>query len=275
MKERLDAILVSRGYAPSREKAKELIRDGKVCVGGQRAVKAGAFFEADGISLEVRDNEQKYVGRGGLKLAKAVEEWHLALEGKVCLDIGASTGGFTDCMLQHGAAKVYAVDVGYGQLAEKLRNDPRVVCMERTNFRYMKREDMEETPDFAGADVSFISLTKILAPARELLREGGQMVCLIKPQFEAGKGRVGKKGVVRDPGIHREVIGSVIDFAEQTGFSALHLDYSPVRGAEGNAEYLLHLEKKDSPPRTRRWNQRIADVVRNAQFGTQESKESL
>lgn len=275
MKERLDTILVSRGYAPSREKAKELIRSGKVCVGGQRAGKAGAFFETDEMTLEVRDNVQKYVSRGGLKLEKAVREWKLALGGMACVDIGASTGGFTDCMLQHGAARVYAVDVGYGQLAEKLRNDPRVVCMERTNFRYMKREDIGEMPDFAGADVSFISLTKILQPARELLREGGQMVCLIKPQFEAGKGRVGKKGVVRDPGIHREVIGNVIGYAEQIGFSVLHLDYSPIRGAEGNTEYLLHLEKCDSLSRTLCRNETIAEIVQKAQSGAQESKESL
>lgn len=287
MKERLDTILVSRGYAPSREKAKELIRQGKVCVNGQKAVKAGTFFETEKIVLEVRDNVQKYVGRGGLKLEKAVEKWSLALEGKVCIDIGASTGGFTDCMLQHGAAKVYAVDVGYGQLAEKLRNDRRVVCMERTNFRYMKRDDVEEALDFAGADVSFISLTKILTPAWELLREGGQMVCLIKPQFEAGKGKVGKKGVVKDTATHREVIGNIIDYARQTGFSVLHLEDSPIRGAEGNVEYLLHLEKNDPSvisltgtsdsaqiqTQSWDWSQRIAEVVRDAQIV--EPKESL
>ncbi len=248
MKERLDVILVKTGYAPSREKAKILVREGKVRVDGKIQEKAGIFLEWGEIRLEVQEYTEKYVGRGGLKLEKALETWRISLENKVCMDIGASTGGFTDCMLQKGAGKVYAVDVGRDQLAEKLRQDKRVVCMEQTNFRYMVREDIQEELDFASADVSFISLTKILLPAGRLLGDGGQMVCLVNPQFEAGKGNVGKKGVVRDLQVHREVIGKIIDFADLAGFAALHLDYSPVRGPEGNIEYLLHLEKMAPAP---------------------------
>lgn len=247
MKERLDVILVNRGYAASREKAKAVIMAGNVYVNGQKEDKAGTFFDESKIQLEVREHSLKYVSRGGLKLEKAMKVWGLCLEGKICMDIGASTGGFTDCMLQNGAAKVYAVDVGHGQLAWKLRNDERVVCMEQTNFRYMVREDIEEDPDFASVDVSFISLTKILIPARNLLRAGGGMVCLIKPQFEAGREKVGKNGVVREPETHREVIGKIVDYAAGIGFRICGLDYSPIRGPEGNIEYLLHLIKEQEP----------------------------
>ncbi len=247
MKERLDVILVNRGYAASREKAKAVIMAGNVYVNGQKEDKAGTFFDESKIQLEVRDHSLKFLCWGGLMLDKAMMVWGLCLVGKICMDIGASTGGFTDCMLQNGAAKVYAVDVGHGQLAWKLRNDERVVCMEQTNFRYMVREDIEEDLDFASVDVSFISLTKILIPARNLLRAGGGMVCLIKPQFEAGREKVGKNGVVREPETHREVIGKIVDYAAGIGFRICGLDYSPIRGPEGNIEYLLHLIKEQEP----------------------------
>ena len=241
MKERLDVILVSRGYAGSREKAKAIIMAGDVFVDGQREDKAGSCFDTDKIKLEVRGPALKYVSRGGLKLEKALEQFEIVLSERVCMDIGASTGGFTDCMLQNGAKKVYAIDVGHGQLAWKLREDERVICMERTNFRYMRKGDIEDEPDFASVDVSFISLTKILLPARALLKDGGEMVCLIKPQFEAGREKVGKKGVVRDPAVHKEVIEKVLNYADSLGFSVRNLDYSPIRGPEGNIEYLAHL----------------------------------
>lgn len=247
MKERLDVILVNRGYAASREKAKAILMSGNVYVNGQKEDKAGTFFDESKIELEVRGHALKYVSRGGLKLEKAMDKWQLALTGKVCMDIGASTGGFTDCMLQNGASKVYAVDVGAGQLAWTLRNDERVVCMEQTNFRYVTPDDVQDELDFASVDVSFISLTKILIPARNLLKAGGEMVCLIKPQFEAGRDKVGKKGVVREPEIHREVIGKIVDYAHSIGFTVLHLDYSPIKGPEGNIEYLLHLKKEREP----------------------------
>nr|WP_300838698.1 TlyA family RNA methyltransferase [uncultured Acetatifactor sp.] len=248
MKERLDVILVKQGYAASREKARAVIMSGNVYVNGQKEDKAGTFFDETKIALDVRESGLKYVSRGGLKLEKAMEVWAFSLENKVCMDIGASTGGFTDCMLQKGAARVYAVDVGHGQLAWKLRNDDRVVCMEQRNFRYMVPGDIGEQLDFASVDVSFISLTKILIPARNLLREGAEMVCLIKPQFEAGREKVGKKGVVREPSVHEEVIRKIVDYADLVGFAVLHLDYSPVRGPEGNIEYLLHLKKDAEPP---------------------------
>ena len=243
MKERLDVILVQEGYATSREKAKAIIMSGNVFVDGQREDKAGTTFDISKIKLEVRGNTLRYVSRGGLKLAKAMHRFGLGLADKICMDIGASTGGFTDCMLQNGAKKVYSVDVGHGQLDWKLRSDERVVCMEKTNFRYMKPEDITDVLDFASVDVSFISLTKILIPARSLLCDMGEMVCLIKPQFEAGKEKVGKKGVVRDPDVHEEVIRKVIDFADYIGFDILHLDFSPIKGPEGNIEYLVHLCK--------------------------------
>ncbi len=245
MKERLDVILVSEGYAPSREKAKAIIMSGNVYVNGQKEDKAGTAFDRSRIRLEVRGSSLKYVSRGGLKLEKAMEQWQLDLTGCICMDIGASTGGFTDCMLQNGAAKVYSVDVGHGQLAWKLRNDERVVCMEQTNFRYLTRADIADDLDFASVDVSFISLTKILIPARNLLRPGGQMVCLIKPQFEAGRGKVGKNGVVREAGTQEEVICRIVDYADSIGFGVLHLEHSPIKGPEGNIEYLIHLERSD------------------------------
>ena len=244
MKERLDVLLVKRNLAASREKAKALIMAGNVFVNHQREDKAGATFE-DSVAIEVHGNTLKYVSRGGLKLEKAMKQFGLDLTGKICMDIGASTGGFTDCMLQNGAAKVYAVDVGYGQFAWKLRQDERVVCMEKTNIRYVTPEDIGDLLDFASVDVSFISLTKVLGPARELLRDGGEMVCLIKPQFEAGREKVGKKGVVRDPEVHLEVVEKIIAFVMEHGFSVLHLEYSPIKGPEGNIEYLIHIRKDD------------------------------
>lgn len=243
MKERLDVILVNQGHAPSREKAKAIIMSGNVYVNGQKEDKAGAQFDESKIQLEVRGSQLKYVSRGGLKLEKAMDSWDISLEDKICMDIGASTGGFTDCMLQNGAQKVYSVDVGHGQLAWKLRNDERVVCMEKTNFRYMVPADIEDALSFASVDVSFISLTKILIPARNLLEDGGEMVCLIKPQFEAGREKVGKKGVVRERSVHEEVVRKILDYADSIGFELLHLEYSPIKGPEGNIEYLMHICK--------------------------------
>lgn len=246
MKERLDVLLVSRGFAPSREKAKTMIMEGNVFVSHNREDKPGAAFPDD-CEIEIHGSTLKYVSRGGLKLEKAMIQFGISLEHKVCMDIGASTGGFTDCMLQSGAAKVYAVDVGYGQFAWKLRQDPRVVCMEKTNIRYVTPEDIADRLDFVSVDVSFISLTKVLGPARALLKNGGQAVCLIKPQFEAGRGKVGKKGVVRDKNVHEEVIAKVVDFALETGFSVHALEFSPIKGPEGNIEYLAYLEKTEQP----------------------------
>lgn len=269
MKERLDVLLVRQGLSESREKAKAVIMAGCVYVNDQKEDKAGAMFDETKVKLEVRGNTLKYVSRGGLKLEKAMNRFQIELAGKVCMDIGASTGGFTDCMLQNGAIKVYSVDVGHGQLAWKLRNDERVICMEKTNFRYMVRDDIEDDLDFASVDVSFISLTKILEPAYHLLKTNAQMVCLIKPQFEAGKEKVGKKGVVRDPQVHREVIELVMDFAVSIGFEILNLDFSPIRGPEGNIEYLLHIYKPDmqkehhQPPHEE-YAELIAKTVENA-----------
>ena len=241
-KERLDVLLVSRGLAESREKAKAIIMSGNVYVDGQKEDKAGSNFPAEAV-IEVRGNTLKYVSRGGLKLEKAMENFDVTLAGKICMDVGSSTGGFTDCMLQNGAVKVYAVDVGHGQLAWKLRNDERVVCMEKTNIRYVTPEDIEEPVDFSSIDVSFISLTKVLLPVRNLLSQDGQIVCLIKPQFEAGREKVGKKGVVRDPKVHEEVIEKVRDYAMSIFMEPCHLSFSPIKGPEGNIEYLLHLKK--------------------------------
>ena len=243
MKERLDVLLVEQGYAASREKAKAIIMSGNVFVNGQREDKAGTTFDPAKSTIEVKGHALRYVSRGGLKLEKAMAQFDITLEDKVCMDIGASTGGFTDCMLQNGATKVYSVDVGHGQLAWSLRNDERVVCMEKTNFRYLTREDIQDDLDFASVDVSFISLSKILLPARRLLKDHGQMVCLIKPQFEAGKDKVGKKGVVREPEIHQEVIEKIYTLADILGFKILGLEYSPIKGPEGNIEYLIHIEK--------------------------------
>jgi 23S rRNA (cytidine1920-2'-O)/16S rRNA (cytidine1409-2'-O)-methyltransferase len=244
MKERLDLLLVNRGLAPSREKAKTMIMAGNVFVNHNREDKAGSTFPDD-CEIEIHGSTLKYVSRGGLKLEKAMTHFGITLDDKVCMDIGASTGGFTDCMLQNGAKKVYAVDVGYGQFAWKLRQDPRVVCMEKTNIRYVTPEDIDDVLDFVSVDVSFISLTKVLGPARALLAEHGQMVCLIKPQFEAGRGKVGKKGVVRDKSVHEEVINTVIDFATENGFFVHALEYSPIKGPEGNIEYLVYIEKTE------------------------------
>ena len=242
MKERLDVLLVSRGLAASREKAKAIIMSGIVFVEGEREDKAGATFE-ENVAIEVKGATLKYVSRGGLKLEKAMLQFDVSLAGKVCMDIGSSTGGFTDCMLQNGAVKVYAVDVGHGQLDWKLRNDERVVCMEKTNIRYLTPEQIAEPPEFASIDVSFISLTKVLLPAKELLTPNGEIVCLIKPQFEAGREKVGKKGGVRDRAVHREVIHMVMDYAVSIGFVLCNLEFSPIKGPEGNIEYLLHLSK--------------------------------
>lgn len=244
MKERLDILLVKKGLAPSREKAKTMIMEGNVFVDNNREDKAGSSFD-ENAKIEIKGNTLKYVSRGGLKLEKAMTHFGITLDGKVCMDIGASTGGFTDCMLQNGASKVYAVDVGYGQFAWKLRQDERVVCMEKTNIRYVTPEDIADRLDFASVDVSFISLTKVLGPARALLQDDGEMVCLIKPQFEAGREKVGKKAVVRDKAVHEEVIHKVIDFALETGFSILNLEYSPIKGPEGNIEYLVYIRKTE------------------------------
>ena len=246
MKERLDVLLVNRGLAPSREKAKAMIMEGNVFVNNNREDKAGSMFPDD-CNIEIHGTTLKYVSRGGLKLEKAMTHFGISLDGKVCMDIGASTGGFTDCMLQNGAAKVYAVDVGYGQFAWKLRQDERVVCMEKTNIRYVTPEDIDDALDFASVDVSFISLTKVLGPARALLKDHGQMVCLIKPQFEAGREKVGKKGVVRERSVHEEVIEKIINFCLENGFSIHALEYSPIKGPEGNIEYLVYIEKDDNP----------------------------
>ena len=248
MKERLDVILVKQGFAPSREKAKAVLMAGNVFVNGQREDKAGTTFDESRIQIEVKGSSLKYVSRGGLKLEKAMAEFPISLTHAVCMDIGASTGGFTDCMLQNGADKVYAIDVGHGQLAWKLRSDERVVCMEKTNFRYVTPEDIEEQIDLASVDVSFISMTKILLPARNLLRTQGHMVCLIKPQFEAGKDKVGKKGVVREPQVHAEVVRKIVDYADMVGFEVRGLTYSPIKGPEGNIEYLVWLEKRTDIP---------------------------
>ena len=243
-KERLDVLLVQRGLAPGRDQAKAYIMAGNVYVDGMKEDKAGTKIPVT-VEIEVRDAAMKYVSRGGLKLEKAMTHFSISLDGMVCMDIGASTGGFTDCMLQNGAKKVYSVDVGYGQFAWKLRQDPRVVCMEKTNIRYVTPEDIDDVLDFASVDVSFISLTKVLPAAYALLKDGGQMVCLIKPQFEAGREKVGKKGVVRDKAVHEEVIERIITFALENGFSVHHLEYSPIKGPEGNIEYLVHIEKSD------------------------------
>ena len=243
-KERLDVLLVSRNLAESRSKAQAMIMAGEVYVNEQKADKAGLEINIDEDPvIEVRGSACPYVSRGGLKLEKALRDFHVDPTGYVCSDSGASTGGFTDCLLQQGASKVFAIDVGYGQLAWKIRSDPRVVVMERTNIRYVVPEDIQELSQFTSIDVSFISLTKVLLPVRNLLTEDGEVVCLIKPQFEAGREKVGKKGVVRDPAVHREVIEMVTAYAQSISFAPCHLEFSPIKGPEGNIEYLLHLKK--------------------------------
>ena len=243
-KTRLDVLLTERGLLDSRQKAQATIMSGIVFVDGKRVDKAGTMVPNDS-NIEIRGTTLKYVSRGGLKLEKAMQTFPLHLEGKVCADIGASTGGFTDCMLQNGAKKVYAVDVGYGQLDWKLRNDERVVCMERTNARYLTHEEIPEELDFASIDVSFISLKLIFPALYGLLREGGEIACLIKPQFEAGREKVGKKGVVRDPAVHLEVLEHFLQHAKDNHFTVLGITYSPIRGPEGNIEYLGFLRKSD------------------------------
>lgn len=248
MKKRIDVLLFERGLAPSREKARTLIMAGSVYVNNQKFDKPGDTV-SDDAQIEVRGSTLKYVSRGGLKLEKAMELFPITLENKICMDIGASTGGFTDCMLQNDAQKVYSVDVGYGQLAWQLRQDPRVVNLERTNARYLTQEQIPEPIDFFSVDVSFISLRIILPAVRPLLRDGGQAVCLIKPQFEAGREKVGKKGVVRDKAVHEEVVESICAFALEAGYAVLGLTFSPVKGPEGNIEYLVYLEKSAAPTR--------------------------
>ena len=246
MKKRLDMLMMERALAPSREKAKAFIMAGDVYVDGQKEDKAGTMFP-ETVKIEVRGNTLPYVSRGGLKLEKAMKNFDVTLDSKVCMDVGASTGGFTDCMLQNGAVKVYSIDVGYGQLAWKLRNDERVVNLERTNMRKVTREQVPDEIDFFSVDVSFISLKLILPVARQLMAENAQAVCLIKPQFEAGREKVGKKGVVRDPAVHIEVVQNIFNFCLENGFDVLNLDYSPIKGPEGNIEYLIHLRKSDDP----------------------------
>lgn len=245
-KTRLDVLLTERGLLDSRQKAQATIMSGIVFVNGQRVDKVGTAVSNDAL-IEIRGTTLPYVSRGGLKLEKAMQTFPLTLTGKICADIGASTGGFTDCMLQNGAKKVYAVDVGYGQLDWKLRNDARVVCMERTNARYLTHEEIPEELDFASVDVSFISLKLIFPALYGLLREGGEIACLIKPQFEAGREKVGKKGVVRDPAVHLEVLEHFLIHTKENHFTVLGITYSPIRGPEGNIEYLGFLRKSEEP----------------------------
>lgn len=281
MKERLDILLVNRNLAESREKAKAIIMSGNVFVDGQREDKAGSTFPEE-VLIEVKGNPLKYVSRGGLKLEKAIEQYGISLAGKICMDIGSSTGGFTDCMLQNGAVKVYAVDVGTNQLAWKLRQDARVVSMEKTNIRYLTPDQIKDEIAFASIDVSFISLTKVLLPARELLSEEGEIVCLIKPQFEAGRDKVGKKGVVRDKKIHVEVIQTVSSYAQSIGFDCIYLNFSPIKGPEGNIEYLLYLKKidqKDTEEANSGGNIIPIEIIRNtveqAHSNLDDSKDSI
>ena len=264
MKKRLDVLLTERGLVPSREKARQAIMEGLVYVDGQKEDKPGSPFSEE-VALEVRGRSLPYVSRGGLKLEKALAVFPIDLTDRVCMDIGASTGGFTDCMLQNGAALVYAIDVGYGQLAYRLRTDPRVVCMEKTNFRYVTPDDLgERRPTFASVDVSFISLAKILPAAAAILPEGGEAVALIKPQFEAGREKVGKKGVVRDPAVHEEVIAKVLAMAVEEGYAIKGLTFSPVRGPEGNIEYLVHLRRQQTDREQPFSEKAVRDLVRRS-----------
>ncbi len=256
-KERLDVLLVKRNLAESREKAKAYITAGDVFVNGICENKAGSSFE-ETVQIEVKGLAMKYVSRGGLKLEKAVEQFGVNLDGKICMDVGASTGGFTDCMLQNGAVKVFAIDVGTDQLAKKLRADERVVSMEKTNIRYVTPEDIGQLVGFVSIDVAFISLSKVLGPVYELMAENAEIVCLIKPQFEAGREKVGKKGVVKEKKVHEEVVIAVTSFAAATGFELLRLDYSPIKGPEGNIEYLLYARK----------NAKDAESIRNEALQT-------
>lgn len=250
MRERIDIILVEQGFARSREIAKNMIKAGEVLANGKVVEKGSAGYETEGLQIEVRSNEPKYVSRGGFKLEKAVQSFGISLKGKVCMDVGASTGGFSDCMLQEGADSVFAVDVGHDQLAEKILSNPRVHNYEETNFRYSKPEDFPEQMDFISVDVSFISLSYILPAAYPVLKEQGEMVCLIKPQFEAGKDKVGKKGVVKERSVHKEVIQKVFAYAKENNFSVKGLDFSPIKGPEGNIEYLIYLQKEQDDDNT-------------------------
>lgn len=262
-KERLDVLLVEKGLFETREKCKSAIMAGVVWVNGIREDKPGTKIPVD-AQIEIKENVHPFVSRGGLKLAKAVSEFGLTLDNKVCLDIGASTGGFTDCMLKNGAAKVVSIDVGYGQLAWELRNNPSVICMERTNIRYVKPDDVGFLSDFASIDVSFISLTKVMPAVLELLKEDGEIVCLIKPQFEAGREKVGKHGVVRDSGVHKEVISNIINFVLAQNLFIKKLSYSPIKGPEGNIEYLLYVSKKDQGNSYKEVDELIVSVVADA-----------
>lgn len=264
-KERLDVLLVKRCLAESREKAKAVIMTGDVFVNGQREDKAGSTFAED-VLIEVRAAAMKYVSRGGYKLEKAVDLWNINLENKICMDAGSSTGGFTDCMLQNGARKVYAVDVGTNQLAWKLRQDKRVISMEKTNIRYITYKDIPDIIEFVSIDVAFISLTKVLLPIRDLIKDNARIVCLVKPQFEAGREKVGKKGVVRDKNVHIEVVKNIIAYASANGFNIIDLNFSPIKGPEGNIEYLLYIEKKDGiiDIDENRFQTLVTDVVNEA-----------
>ena len=258
-KKRLDTVVVDLGFAETRSKASAIIMSGEIFVNGQKETKAGyAVKETD--KIEFKGKKMPFVSRGGYKLEKAMKSFSISLDSFICMDIGASTGGFTDCMLQCGASKVYSIDVGYGQLAWKLRTDDRVVNLERTNFRYLTKETVTEEIDFASIDVSFISLKKILPVLFNFLKFNGQTVALIKPQFEAGKDKVGKKGVVRDINTHKEVIDSIVNFAYESGFSVLNLDFSPIRGPEGNIEYLVYLAK-ETEKQLKITNKNIDDIV--------------
>ena len=259
-KERLDVLLVQLGLANSRELAKAYIMAGNVYVDGQKEDKAGTKVAVN-ADIEVKGSQMKYVSRGGYKLEKAINEFGVQLEGKICLDIGASTGGFTDCMLQNGASKVYAIDVGYGQFAWKLRQDERVVCLEKTNVRYVTHEQVPDEGDFASIDVSFISLTKVLPAVLGVLGPNGQLVCLIKPQFEAGREKVGKKGVVRDINVHREVIEMIVNYVRAQNLGILALDFSPIKGPEGNIEYLIYLDKSQAGMTEEEVTARLEEVV--------------
>ena len=245
MKERLDVLLVKRGLAESREKAKALIMSGNVYVKEQREDKAGTMF-ADNVEITVKGSKLPYVSRGGLKLEKAIKVWKPPVEGAVCMDVGSSTGGFTDCMLQNGAKLVYAIDVGTNQLAWKLRQDPRVVSMEKTNIRYVTEDDLPQKVDFVSIDVAFISLKKVMTAVFNLMKDDAHIVCLIKPQFEAGREKVGKKGVVREPKVHVEVIEDILNYMHEMPYDILGLDYSPIKRPEGNTEYLLYMKKKSA-----------------------------
>lgn len=262
-RQRLDVLLVSKGIFDSRERARRAIMAGLVTADGQRVDKPGTMVRED-AEIAVKEDPVAYVSRGGLKLEKALREFSIDISGEVALDVGASTGGFTDCMLKHGARLVYAVDVGYGQLAWQLRQDPRVVVMERTNARYLEADRFDPRPTFATFDVSFISLEKVMPAALGVMSRPGRMVCLIKPQFEAGPEKVGKKGVVRDPAVHREVIRRVLDFAADQGLAAHGLTYSPIRGPEGNIEYLAYFKTGSADPQALI---PIDDVVSSAHEG--------